>query len=172
MVGAPALGRVNHERTLQPQPEPQQVVMHRAHRQQRRDVGGAGTEAHALAVSAEAIGEHQDLTTTAHGSFGLEAQPLNRLLEARGAGRHRYQGGQGGQRQAMGAQGRQLGFVEHRRLQMQHGSTSGIGAQGRAAAAQMHLQAHHQLFAQRINRRIGDLGEALLEVVVQQVRLA
>ena len=35
----------------------------------------------------------------------------------------------------------------------------------------MHLQAHHQFFPQGINRRIGDLGEALLEVVVKQVRL-
>ena len=35
----------------------------------------------------------------------------------------------------------------------------------------MHLQAHHQLFAQRINRRVGHLREALLEVVVKQVRL-
>ena len=35
----------------------------------------------------------------------------------------------------------------------------------------MHLQAHHQLFPQRIDRRVGDLGKTLLEVVVEEVRL-
>jgi len=35
----------------------------------------------------------------------------------------------------------------------------------------MHLQAHHQLFAERIDRRIGDLGKTLLEVVVEEVGL-
>ena len=33
-------------------------------------------------------------------------------------------------------------------------------------------QRHHQLLADRIDRRVGDLGEVLLEVVVEQLRLA
>ena len=54
---------------------------------------------------------------------------------------------------------------------MQHPSGTGLRFQRRTAAAQMHLQAHHQFFPQRIDRRVGDLGEALLEVVVEQVGL-
>ena len=32
-------------------------------------------------------------------------------------------------------------------------------------------QAHHQFFADRVDRRIGDLGEVLLEVGIEQLRL-
>ena len=55
---------------------------------------------------------------------------------------------------------------------MQHRRGLRLRPQGRTALAQMHLQAHHQLFAQRIDRRSGDLGETLLEVVEEQVGLA
>ena len=36
----------------------------------------------------------------------------------------------------------------------------------------MHVQAHHQPLAQRVDRGIGDLGKALFEIVVEQVRPA
>ena len=52
---------------------------------------------------------------------------------------------------------------------MDHGGRLGLGLQRRPAFTQMHFQAHHQLFPQGVNRRVGDLGEALFEVVVQQV---
>ena len=54
---------------------------------------------------------------------------------------------------------------------MQHTGGGRLRAQGRTPLAQVHLQAHHQLFAQGVDRRVGDLGEALLEVVVKQVGL-
>ena len=55
---------------------------------------------------------------------------------------------------------------------MQHGGSRGLRPQGRPPRTQVHLQAHHQLFPQRVDRRVGDLGEALFEVVVEQVGLS
>ena len=38
------------------------------------------------------------------------------------------------------------------------------------ARADDRQQAHHQFFADRIDRRIGDLGKVLLEIIIQQAR--
>ena len=65
----------------------------------------------------------------------------------------------------------QLGLIEHRAVEVQHPGAGGLGAQGRTPLAQVHLQAHHELFAQWVDRRVGDLGEALLEIVVEEVGL-
>ena len=65
----------------------------------------------------------------------------------------------------------QLGLIEHRAVEVQYPSAGGLGAEGRPALAQVHLQAHHQLFAQRVDRRVRHLCEALLEVVVEEVGL-
>ena len=54
---------------------------------------------------------------------------------------------------------------------MDHRSGLSLGLQSRAALTQMHLEAHDELFAQGVNRRVGDLRETLLEVVVKKVRL-
>ena len=40
-----------------------------------------------------------------------------------------------------------------------------------AAPSEGGVQAHHQLLADRIDRRIGDLGKELLEISVKQTRL-
>jgi hypothetical protein len=42
--------------------------------------------------------------------------------------------------------------------------------QVRARADERH-QAHHQFLADRVDRRVGDLGEVLLEIGVEQLRL-
>ena len=55
---------------------------------------------------------------------------------------------------------------------MQDGGSGGVRPQGGSAPSQMHLQIHDQFFAQRVNRRVGDLGEALFEIVVEEVGLA
>ena len=52
-------------------------------------------------------------------------------------------------------------FVRARRMAQQIG-----------ARANHRKQAHHQLFADRINRRIGHLGKVLLEIVIKQARFA
>ena len=163
VVGAPALSRVHNDRGLQAQPQPQQVVVHSPHSEQGRDGG--------VARSDPAIGEHQDRFALAHGSFSRALQARHRLLQASGAIGHSNQRGEGGCRQALGGGSCEFRFVENRTGQMQHPSRAGLRFQRRTPAAQMHLQAHHQFFPQRIDRRVGDLGEALLEVVVKEVRL-
>ena len=171
VVGAPALGGLHHDRGLQPQPQPQQVLVHRPHRQQRRDVGGGGIDAARGAIHQHPVGEHQDLAAAAQGRLGLVAEALQRLLQAGGALQHRQQGGEFGGGQPLLGQGLQLGFVEQGSAQVQHRGGGGIGPQRRAPPAQVHLQAHHQLLPERVNRRVGYLGEALFEIVVQQVGL-
>ena len=114
VVGAPALGRVDHDRGLQPQPQAQQKVMHGAHRQQRRDVGGAGADRGGLAAGTDAVGEHQDLAAGAHGGLRLKTKALQGLLQTAGAVGHRQQGGQGGGGQALIPQGGEFCLVKHR----------------------------------------------------------
>ena len=53
---------------------------------------------------------------------------------------------------------------------MDQGRSCRLRLQGRATLSQMHLQAHYQLLPQGIDGRVGDLSEALLEVVVEEMR--
>ena len=48
---------------------------------------------------------------------------------------------------------------------------AGVAAEQVRPRADHRDQRHHQLLADRIDRRVGDLGEVLLEVVVEQLRL-
>ena len=48
---------------------------------------------------------------------------------------------------------------------------AGIAAQQIGTRPDHRHQAHHQFFADRIDRRIGDLGEILLEIIVEQLGL-
>ena len=168
VVSAPALGRFHHQGSLQPQAQVEQVVMHRAHGQQRWNGGRGGIDPTSLAAP---IAQHQDLAAGAHGRLGSAAQALHRNLETSGAIGDGHQRGKGGGEQALLAHRRQLRLIEDRTGQVQHRRRVSFGAQRRAPLAQMHLQAHHQLFAQGIDRRVGDLGKALLEVVVEEVGL-
>ena len=168
MVSAPALGRFHHQGSLQAQAQVEQVVMHRADGQQRWNGGRGGIDPTSLAAP---IAQHQDLAAGAHGRLGSAAQALHRKLETSGAVGDGHQRGKGGGGQALPANLRKLSFIEDRTGQVQHRRRGGFWAQRRAPPAQMHLQAHHQLFAQGIYRRVGDLGKTLLEVVVKEVGL-
>ena len=65
----------------------------------------------------------------------------------------------------------QLALVQNRSLEMDHRRGLRLGLQGRTALTEMHLKAHHELFAQGVNRRVGDLRESLLEIVVEKMWL-
>ncbi len=54
--------------------------------------------------------------------------------------------------------------------QLEHLRVIGQLEQEVAFAADVRLEAHHQLLADRIDRGIGDLREVLLEVVEEQLR--
>ena len=168
VMGAPALGRVHHQGGLQAQAEVEQVVVHRAHRQQGRQRGGGGADP---SLRTGPVGEHQDLAAGAHRDLGLTAQAIEGGAEGGRTVRDRHQGGEGAQGKPLLCEGGQFRLVENRTVEVQHGGGRGLRTQGRPPLAQVHLQAHHQLLAQRIDRRVGDLGEALLEVVVEQVGL-
>ena len=172
MVGAPALGRVHDQGGLQAQAQVEQVVMHRPHRQQGRDRGGGGIDAGGLATLAPAIRQQHDHGARSHGRLGLPAQPFHGLLQAARPRQHGEQGREGGHGQALVGDGRQFRLIQHRGIEVQHPGGSRHRTQGRTPLAQVHLQAHHQLFAQGVDRRVGDLGEALLEIVVKEVGFA
>ncbi len=59
---------------------------------------------------------------------------------------------------------------EDRLIDLQPLVRAGIMAQQVGARADHAGQAHHQFFADRIDRRVGDLREVLLEIVVEQAR--
>src|SRR5260370_8174512 len=54
--------------------------------------------------------------------------------------------------------------------QLQHVTVLGLFRENVALASDVANQRHHNLFANRVNGRIGDLREELLEVVKQRLR--
>ena len=125
VVGAPALGRFDHEGSLQPQTLAQQVVVHRPDSQQGRDGGEQGTDA-----SARSIGNHQNLVPPAHGRLGFKGEAIQGCFQARRPVGNRQQGGEGGHAQPLMAQGDNIRFIEHRGRQAQHRGSSRIGPKG------------------------------------------
>ena len=59
---------------------------------------------------------------------------------------------------------------QHRVLQTEHPGVARPLEQRRAAAAEVHAERHHHRLAQRIDRRVGHLREALPEVRVEALR--
>ncbi|CAI8167420.1 MAG: Uncharacterised protein [Synechococcus sp. CC9902] len=92
-------------------------------------------------------------------------------LEPSGAGLNGHLGGQGRHRKTLLRDRDQLALIQDRSLEMNHRRSLSLRLQSRTTLSQMHLEAHDELFAQWINRRVGDLGEALLEVVVKKMWL-
>ncbi len=65
----------------------------------------------------------------------------------------------------------QLALGQHRRVEDDVVHRLGPGVEDVGLPAQLGGQRHHAVFAQRIDRRVGDLRERLAEVVVQRPRL-
>ena len=140
-----------------------QMMMHGGAGEQRRDRDAVGAGA--------AVGEDDDVDAVAHRGVGLAAQRIDCRFHAGNAG--------------LGRPGR----IERKRLEMDSADL-GDGADllqiGVGQNRLMHLEplgfrgaleveqvrprpddrdkAHHQFFADRVDRRIGHLGEVLLEV--------
>ena len=146
-----------------------QVMMHGGAGEQRRDRNPVRAR--------HAVGQDDDVDAFAHRAFGARAEFVEHLLHARRA----EAGMEGG--------------VERARLEMAVGDIGdradlfqvGVGQDrlahfeplGGGQALQVEQvrprpddrdQAHHQLFADRIDRRVGDLREVLLEVGEQLLR--
>ncbi len=147
-----------------------QMMMHRRAGEQRRDRNAVGAGA--------AVGQDDDVDAVAHGGLGLGGERLDRRVHAGGAGLR----GPGG--------------VERARLEMivaDLGDRADLLQIGVGQDRLMHLEplgvrhpfeveqvrprpddrdeAHDQLLADRVDRRVGHLGEVLLEVGEQELRL-
>ena len=157
---------LDHEPGLHPQPLAHQLVMHCRGRQQR----GHGNAVRPLA----AIGQDQDVGIAQHRFGRRPAHFLERHGEALGAGR-----GIPGDVDRGGAEGavqrgfdradlRQTFVREDRLAHFEPLVRARIAAEQIGPRADHRQQAHHQFLADRVDRRIGDLREVLLEIVVQQ----
>jgi len=69
------------------------------------------------------------------------------------------------------AQGLQLAVEQNRLVQQQLVRVLGGLVEQVALVAQARRQAHHDFLAERVDRRVGHLGEQLLEVGEQRRRL-
>ena len=151
---------------LHAQPLPHQLVMHCRRREQR----GHGNTVGALA----AIRQDQDVGIAQYGLGRSPAHFLQRHGKPVGA-RACVPGDidRGGPERAVQRDFHRtdLGqaFVGQDRLaDFQALVRAGVATQQIRARADHRQQAHHQLLADRIDRRVGDLGEVLLEIIVQQ----
>mmetsp|Transcript_22560 Transcript_22560/g.63332 ORF Transcript_22560/g.63332 Transcript_22560/m.63332 type:complete len:392 (-) Transcript_22560:1377-2552(-) len=161
VVGAEALRGLRDERRVGADGLVDQVVVHRARGQQRRDERPSGVEG-ALGP----VAEHHDLAAGPDGGLHVGAQLLQRrgepavgVLQAEGLGLQPVVGLDGRQLTLDHDRGGELHLVEHLLP----------GVEQVAAPPEAHLEAHHEALAQRVDGRVGDLREPLLEVVVQHV---
>ena len=139
-------------------------------RQQGRHRNRGGRELGSGTGSIDPVGEDQHLSSVAHGLLSLLTKGIKGRLEATGTGFNGHLGGQGRGRKTLLADGRQLLLIEHGCLEVDHGGRLCLRFQRGTTLTQVHLQTHHQLFPQGVDRRVGDLSEPLLEIVVEQVR--
>mmetsp|Transcript_23118 Transcript_23118/g.74859 ORF Transcript_23118/g.74859 Transcript_23118/m.74859 type:complete len:525 (+) Transcript_23118:2948-4522(+) len=165
VVGGPGLRRLHHDGGAHAEPRRNEVVVDRPHGEQWRDEDGVGVEAALLLVR-----QDHSLGTVLDRRLGLGAQPGDGRLEPRRAVGDSVQGGDRDQL-LLASESRHLLAVKHGRGQREH-----VGQLLRRRERQVvpladgHIQAHHDALAQRVNRRVGHLRKALLEVVVQRAR--
>ena len=124
-----------------------------------------------------AVRQNENVVVGQHGIGGVVADAQDGIGQAVSAfggrpGAVNGGGAEGAVHQlADGADLLHIGIGQHRLRNFQPLVRTGIAAQEVGARPDHRDQAHHQLFADRIDRRIGDLGEVLLEVVVEQLGL-
>ena len=142
-----------------------ETLVHRSDREQHRD-----RRARLVGI---AVADYEDrgASTTTHRGHRIPSELFQRALQLRGPGRglpHRAE-----RRDLRAAGAPQRGHLlrqQHRALDAQQRTAPGSLREQGAAAAEVHHQRHHQLFAERIDGRVGDLGEALAHVRVKALR--
>ena len=159
----------HHQTGGGPQALADQMVVQRRRRQQRRD-GDAVRRGFA-------VGDDQDVVVGQNRVCRLGADSGNSLFHALGA----VFGGPGGV-DGLGAERAagltvdvadlfQIGVGQDRLRHFQPVVVAGVMPQQVRARADHGHQRHHQFLADRIDRRVGDLGEILLEIMEQQLGL-
>mmetsp|Transcript_12361 Transcript_12361/g.38139 ORF Transcript_12361/g.38139 Transcript_12361/m.38139 type:complete len:379 (+) Transcript_12361:400-1536(+) len=143
-------------------------MVHRANRQQRGDVHLA----HRVVVQSALVAQHHQLAARSHRRLGLCAHIVQRLLHRALTCVLEEDGDSNGAQLLVRLDLLELGLVDDRRVDVHLRAELFRGFQQIATRAQAHVEAHDQPLAQRVNGRVGHLREALLEVVVEQVRFA
>jgi hypothetical protein len=162
VVDLAGLAGLDQEAGLHAGAGPDQVLLDRAQGQERRHRGPSGVD--------PAVGQDEDVAAVVDRRRGLGAQPVEGGGQPGGPVGDREQG-----RQPSGLEGalverRDLGqgrVVEERPGQPDLVAALGRLVEGVAVGAEVGLEGHHQGLADRIDRRVGDLGEELVEVVGQ-----
>ncbi len=139
--------------------------------------GQQGRHRHALDRGV-AIRENQNIVAVENRIGGLVADPLDGALETVDALAHRPRrvDRMGAERAVHQARDRtdffQIGVGQDRLRDFEPIVCAGLVPQEIRPRSDHRDQRHDELLADRIDRRVGDLGEVLLEVVEQQLRLA
>ena len=155
-----------HQTGLATSPGANQIMMQAGHGQQRGN--GRVFGAHI------AVGQNDDIRPTLDGGVGGDKQGVQRLFQTLRtfAGLEKD-----GQRDGFEAwlvdlpEFFQLFVGENRLLQADERATLRSGIQETTARTDHRVRGRDDFFADRINRRVRDLREQLLEIVIQQLRL-
>ena len=160
----------DHEADRRAQAGADQVVMHGGAGQQRGDRNPVGARG--------AVAQDDDVDAFAHRRFSARAEFVEHLLEP-GRAEAGVEGGVERTRleMAVGDLGDRADLFQVRIGQDRLANFEPLGAGEALQVEQVRPrpddrdEAHHQLLADRIDRRVGDLGEVLLEVGEQLLRL-
>ncbi len=163
VMGFAGLAAVHDDRRPGAQSGTDEPVVHGSGGQQRRDGGPVRTE--------EAVGDHEDPAPGRHGFLGLLAEAPDGVFESLRAVGHGHGGieERGGPRRVHEQVVHGRGVHEEGVELEEIGGLRLLGEQ-RAAWTDEGPHRHHEAFAQVVDRRVGDLGEALLEEVEQRTR--
>ena len=162
--------RLDDEADRRAQALADQVMMHRRRGEQRGDRDAVGAD--------ETVRQDDDVVAAAHGVLGALAQPLQHRLHRLGAALGRI-----GDVERLGVEGILERADDADLLEILVGEDRLAHLEAlalriafevedvRARADERH-EAHDELFADRVDRRVRHLREVLLEIGVEQLRLA
>ena len=170
VVDLARLARLEHQAAAGAGPLPDEVVLHRRHRQERRDGGVVGVVA--------AVREDDDVVALGDALGDPPAQVLQGLAQAGAAGRgleeRRQRDGLEplGERPAVeGADLLQLLVADDRRRQGELAGALRPRLEEVPLRPDRRLHRHDDLLADGVHRRVGHLGEELLEVAEEELRV-
>ncbi len=160
IVHVQALARAHRDRAEAAQALAHQVAVHGTGGQDHRD--------RRLALRHRLVAQHDLLAALAHRILGRGPDATDRLVQrARPGMGVEGAGDRGGAPAEVLLQRRELAVQQQRALELQDRGLARRLVVDVAEVAVARLEAHHPPFAQRIDRRVGDLGELLTEEVVQ-----
>ena len=166
MMGRPRLAGLGDDGSVKTDTRVDEVMVDRADGNERRDERIIDVNAALLLV-----GQNDDFGTIPHLLLSLRDEVLDRSLQTARAGRDRIDG-RDSRRLACLADLIELRLVHHRRRNAKlHRAVLGRRVAEVVALTKRHIKRHHDTLTKRVDRWVGHLREALLEVVVDGMRL-